>query len=176
MQKPVLLHTCCGPCSTASIERLLRDNWLPVLFFGNSNIFPRQEADTRFTQLLKVADYYGLEVIRNPWNHSAWKDAISPYEKEPEGGKRCELCFRYNLNEAFHEAKSRQIAHFTTTLTVSRYKNSSLIFSVGETFEGFTPIDFKKEHGYQRSIELSKQLNLYRQNYCGCEFSLNLHS
>lgn len=174
METPILVHACCGPCSTASIERLLSEGWKPTLYFANSNIYPEQEADKRFGELLKVAAKYHLDVIREAWDHSAWLAAISGYEQEPEHGKRCTLCFRYNLAQASAKAKELGFTHFTTTLTVSRFKNSKTIFSVGETFEGFESIDFKKKDGFNRSIVLSKEMDLYRQQYCGCEFSLQV--
>ena len=104
--------------------------------------------------------------------HQQWLDSIGGHETDPEKGERCALCFRYNLSEAAEEAEKLGIGHFTTTLTISPHKSSSLIFSIGDKTPGFTPIDFKKDGGYQRSIEISKELSLYRQRYCGCEFSL----
>ena len=171
-EKRILLHCCCGPCSTSSIERLLNEGWLPVLFFSNSNIYPSSEFDKRYGELVKVASWYGLEVIREEQNHEEWLKAVEGHEADREGGERCLLCFGYNLRRAALKAKELGICHFTTTLSVSRFKNSRIIFSQGDVFEGFEEIDFKKKNGFGRSIELSKELGLYRQNYCGCEFSL----
>ncbi len=170
MQK-ILLHACCGPCSTASIERLINNGWEPVLFFGNSNIFPQAEADLRFEQLQKVAKQYNLQAVRGNWDHDAWRTFIAGHEGDPEHGMRCSLCFEFNLRQACQVAQELGIEHFTTTLTVSRFKNSKTIFGVGEQFPGFEQIDFKKQDGFNRSIVLSKELDLYRQQYCGCEFS-----
>lgn len=172
METPILVHACCGPCSTASIERLLAEGWKPTLYFANSNIYPSEEADKRFGELMKVAGRYRLDVIRENRDHDAWLEAVKGHEDEPEHGSRCTICFRYNLAQAAVKAKELGFSHFTTTLTVSRFKNSKTIFSVGETFEGFEPIDFKKKDGFNRSIALSKEMGLYRQQYCGCEFSL----
>ncbi len=168
----ILVHCCCGPCSTSSIARLLEEGWHPVLLFSNSNIYPQEENEKRFAELLKVASFYRLEVVRAPYNHNAWLSFIKGLENEPEHGKRCLKCFAFNLAQACEIAKSMDIEYFTTTLTVSRFKDSASIFSVGEQFEGFVAEDFKKKDGFSKSIRMSEELGLYRQNYCGCEFSL----
>ena len=171
--KKILVHCCCGPCSTSSIQRLLEEGYEPVLCYGNSNIWPKEENDKRYGELLKVAQYYGgLEVIRQDYDHASWLSFIQGLENEPEHGKRCLKCFEFNLAAAYQEAKKLGIKLFTTTLTVSRFKKSESIFSVGEKFEGFTKLDFKKKDGFAKSVKLSNQLGLYRQQYCGCEFSL----
>lgn len=143
-----------------------------MLYFSNSNIFPQMEAQKRFEALEKVAKLYQLEVIHEHYDHELWLASIQGWESEPEGGARCEKCFAYNLGQAASKARQLGFSHFTTTLTVSRFKNSSLIFSVGRQFEGFECMDFKKKGGFERSVQLAKELGLYRQNYCGCEFSM----
>jgi len=168
----ILVHACCGPCSTASIERMLADGWKPTLFFSNSNIFPQEEAEHRYEALLTVAQTYHVPVIREVWNHDSWLGAVSGLEEEKEGGKRCEACFAYNLREASLKAEDLGFEHFCTTLTVSRFKNSKTIFRIGEQFPLFEELDFKKKGGFDRSIVLSVELGLYRQHYCGCEFSI----
>ncbi|WP_320128011.1 epoxyqueuosine reductase QueH [uncultured Sphaerochaeta sp.] len=172
-EKEILVHACCGPCSTASIERLIAEGWKPVLFFGNSNIFPSSEADKRFEELLKVAKAFDLQVIRQEQDHEAWLTQVAGLEGEKEGGARCEKCFLFNLREASRKAEELGFSHFCTTLTVSRFKNSKMIFKVGEQFPSFEAIDFKKKGGFDRSLVMSKEMHLYRQNYCGCEFSLH---
>lgn len=172
MGNRILLHVCCGPCSTASIERLLGEGYEPVLFFSDSNIYPEAEFEKRYDNLLKVAAFYNLEVIKDAWLHESWLEWIKGYENEREHGKRCTLCFRYNLMKAAEKAEELGIPYFATTLTVSRFKNSKVIFSQGEDLKGFLAIDFKKKDGFNRSIVLSKELGLYRQQYCGCEFSM----
>ncbi|MGH0053170.1 MAG: epoxyqueuosine reductase QueH [Sphaerochaetaceae bacterium] len=168
----ILVHACCGPCSTASIERLLEEGWKPVLYFSNSNIYPMEEAERRFEALMEVARTYALEVIHEHYDHQRWLETVKGHEQEREGESRCSLCFAYNLEEAFHKAQELGFKHFTTTLTVSRFKNSKRIFSVGEKFPGFESIDFKKKGGFEKSVRLSKALGIYRQHYCGCEFSM----
>lgn len=173
MGNKILLHVCCGPCSTASIERLLENGWEPVLFYSDSNIYPESEYEKRYDNLLIVAKHYGLDVIKDSWDHDEWRECVKGFENEPEGGKRCSRCFHFNLERSARKAKELGITHFCTTLTISRYKNSGAIFKEGEVFEGFEKIDFKKKNGFARSNELSKELGLYRQQYCGCEFSMN---
>ena len=174
MRKKILVHCCCGPCSTSSLERLIDEGYDPVLVYGNSNIWPEEENERRYQSLLKVAEHFGgLQVIRQSYDHKAWLDFIKGLEGEKEGGARCQRCFEFNLRSAYEEAKSLGIDCFTTTLTVSRFKNSGNIFKVGSMFTGFEPIDFKKRNGFARSCEMAKELGLYRQKYCGCEFSVS---
>lgn len=169
---PLLLHCCCGPCSTSSIERLRSMGFEPVLFFGNSNIFPESEANQRYEALQEVADHFTLKLIHHTYDHASWLTQIHGHEADPEQGERCRLCFDYNLREAAMEAHKQHIQYFSTTLTVSPHKQSPVIFSVGQQWEEFVAIDFKKKDGYKRSVALAKELDLYRQDYCGCEFSL----
>ena len=171
-RKPLLLHCCCGPCSTSSLERLRENGYEPVLFFGNSNIFPPEEAQLRFEALKSVAEHFSLRVIRGEHDHRRWLKEVEGHELDPERGKRCAICFAYNLREAAQEAHRQGISLFTTTLTVSPHKDTPLIFSIGRTWDEFVAVDFKKKGGYKRSTDLSRELGLYRQNYCGCEFSM----
>ena len=144
----------------------------PVLFFGNSNIFPESEALNRYAAIQEVADHYALKLIHHTYDHTSWLAQIRGHEGDPEQGERCRLCFDYNLREAAEEAHRQNIQYFTTTLTVSPHKQSPVIFTLGQQWDEFVAVDFKKKDGYKRSIELSKKWDLYRQDYCGCEFSL----
>ncbi len=166
-----MLHCCCGPCSSASIERLQAEKQTPILFYSNSNIFPKAEYDKRLHNLQKVANHFGLELHTDTYDHEAWRESVRGLEEAPEGGDRCRRCFQFNLARSAEAAKKLGLSHFTTTLTVSPYKNSKTLFQVGGTFPGFEEWNFKKKDGYKRSIELSRQLELYRQDWCGCEFS-----
>lgn len=171
MGKRILLHVCCGPCSTSSVERLIQEGYEPVLFFSDSNIFPYEEFVKRYENLLIVAEHYNLQVILDEWDHDKWLEAVKGHEKDKEHGARCSICFHFNLERTARKAAELGIDEFTTTLTVSRFKNSRKIFSEGEAFEGFREFDFKKKDGFNRSIILSRELGLYRQTWCGCEFS-----
>lgn len=169
--RDILVHVCCGPCATASIERLIDEGWNPTLFFSDSNIYPEEEFEKRYKTLLQVAKHYSLPVIKDDYDHCKWLEWIKGLENEKEHGRRCTKCFRFNLLRTRDKAKEEGFYHFCTTLTVSRFKNSATIFSQGEDLEGFEKIDFKKKDGFSKSCRLSKELGLYRQSWCGCEFS-----
>ena len=173
MNRKILVHCCCGPCATSSIQRLLDEGYDPVLCYGNSNIWPEEENEVRYQNLLKVAEHFGgLPVVRQEYDHGLWREFVKGLEQEHEGGARCTKCFEFNLRAAAEEAKRLGIECFTTTLTVSRFKDSAEIFRVGSCFEGFEKIDFKKKDGFAKSCAMAKELGLYRQHYCGCEFSI----
>jgi predicted adenine nucleotide alpha hydrolase (AANH) superfamily ATPase len=167
----ILLHVCCAPCSTAVIERLQEQGYDIKLFFSNSNIHPAEEFNKRIDEACKIALMLNLDLIEDAYDHDAWLAHISGLEDEPERGKRCLKCFAYSLGKTCIMAQKIGIPGFTTTLTVSRHKSSRDIFSIGSTLPGFLAMDFKKQDGYTRSIVLTKQFELYRQGYCGCEFS-----
>ncbi|MCP5515378.1 MAG: epoxyqueuosine reductase QueH [Spirochaetales bacterium] len=168
----ILLHICCAPCGSASVERLLRENREVTLFFSNSNIAPEEEYLKRLKYAEKLASHYNIPLIKDNYEHERWLTYIAGLEDEPEKGKRCSKCFYFNLENTSRKAAELGIKEFTTTLTISPHKNSGLIFETGGIFQGFKEYDFKKKDGFRRSIELSKELDLYRQDYCGCEFSL----
>ena len=174
----LLLHSCCGPCSSYVTEYLTKyfDIWI---YYYNPNIYPESEYIHRLETQQKFLEItnYGI-ITDSEYNHRTFTDAVKGYEKEPEGGKRCDLCFRLRLEATAKKASNEKFDFFGTTLTVSPHKNAQLLNRIGEEFSEKYNIkwlysDFKKREGYKRSIELSKEYNLYRQNYCGCEFSLN---
>ncbi len=168
----VLLHACCAPCAAPSALRLAEQHKDVLLFYSNSNIYPYEEYLRRLEQLEKLASRYRMPVCVDTWDHEAWLEAVRGYEDEPEGGKRCRLCFAFNLSRARRKADELGIEQFTTTLTLSPHKNSPLIFSIARELGGFLEENFKKKNGFARSVQLSRELNLYRQDYCGCEFSM----
>jgi predicted adenine nucleotide alpha hydrolase (AANH) superfamily ATPase len=170
----VLLHVCCAPCSLGSFDKL-KDKEV-ILFFSNSNIFPKEEWIKRFENLKKVGEIFSFKILEEEYNHEEWRSFVSGLEGESERGKRCLKCFEFNLRACAKKAKEIGADFFTTTLSVSKYKSSSDLFKVGRNIEKetgvkFLEIDFKKDAGYEKSISLSKKFNIYRQNYCGCEFS-----
>lgn len=167
----VLLHTCCAPCCAPSGERMMNEGYKITLFYSNSNIFPREEYIKRLEEARRLASIWNVELIEDSWDHRDWLLFIKGYENEPEGGKRCEKCFEFNLRRTAEKAKELGFPLYTTTLTLGPYKNSKMIFRIAEQFPGFLEYNFKKKDGFLRSMELSKEYNLYRQNYCGCEFS-----
>ncbi len=175
-EKPaLLLHVCCGPCATAVLERLA-DSFDVTAFWSNPNIQPQEEHDLRLANLRLVTDRAGVDLIVADRDEDDWLEAVEGYEDEPEGGRRCGVCFDYRLQRAAREASRLGIEHMATTLTVSPHKPAQRIHPIGRRVAAehglqFLEEDFKKQGGFQRSIELSKQLGLYRQRYCGCLFS-----
>ena len=170
----LLLHCCCGPCATACVERLLSEGRSCRLFFSNSNLDTQKEFDLRLENLRKVASHYDLgEVQVDGYDHQGWLTHVSQvpgYAQCREGGERCAKCFAWSLARAARAAEAQGMA-FATSLTVSPHKNSRLLLNIGGTYSHFEPYDFKKKDGFLRSSQLARQLGLYRQNYCGCEFS-----
>ncbi len=176
----VLLHSCCGPCSSSVLERLTADFDVTILWY-NPNIYPEAEYGKRLDALLELLEKNGMKdrvhVLVEPWRSEEFYERIKGLEKEPEGGKRCEQCFLLRLSETARTAAEKGFDYFCTTLTVSRYKNAPLINELGETVGRnagikWLPSDFKKHGGEQRSQELSREYGLYRQDYCGCAYSL----
>ncbi|MBR6470462.1 MAG: epoxyqueuosine reductase QueH [Victivallales bacterium] len=172
--RPLLLHCCCGPCSTACVERLLAEGRACRLYFSNSNLDSEGEFNLRLENLRKVAVHYGLgEVQIDAYDHRGWLSQVSQvpgYAQCREGGARCAKCFAWSLSRAA-QAAAAQGMNFATSLTVSPHKNSRMLLSIGAEHSHFEPYDFKKSDGFLRSLRLSRQLGLYRQSYCGCEFS-----
>jgi len=172
----ILLHVCCGPCSTHTIQELVKDHNV-TLFFSNSNIFPEEEYKKRLENARIVAGKFNLELIEDIYGHNSWKDFIKGLEKEPEGKLRCERCYEFRLRKTAQYGKDNGFSFFTTTLTVSPFKNAKAVSIIGNKLSkelniSFLDIDFKENNGFNKSISLSKGLNLYRQKYCGCEFSV----
>lgn len=141
-----------------------------LLYFANSNLDTREEYERRLDSARKLAAAEGCEIAAEPYDHEEWlKEVACGYENQPEKGSRCARCFKYNLKKASAFAALRGIADFTTSLTVSPHKPSQVIFAAAG--EGFVPYDFKKQGGFLLSNRRAAELKLYRQNYCGCEFS-----
>jgi predicted adenine nucleotide alpha hydrolase (AANH) superfamily ATPase len=183
-RRSVLLHSCCGPCSTACIERLIKDYDVTV-FFYNPCITDQSEYDLRKENQIKFIEAYRsdnpwakkhLTYIEGTYDPARYLDLVRGLEEEPEGGKRCRVCFRMRLEETAKKAQEQEFDAFSTTLSVSPHKDFDIISRIGRE-EGlkysieFLSIDFKKKAGFERSVQLSKQYRLYRQRYCGCEFS-----
>lgn len=179
--KTLLLHACCAPCSSSVLERL-SDFFKITIFYYNPNITDQEEYDKRleeihrFTSILNKNTKYKISIIDGRYEPNEFFSIAKNLEKEPEKGKRCYLCYQLRLEETAKIAKEKNFDYFTTTLSLSPYKNSNWINEIGENLKDHYHVnylysDFKKKNGYQRSIELSKKYNLYRQNYCGCIYS-----
>ncbi len=176
--KKLLLHSCCAPCSTVCIERL-KEYFDLTVYFYNPNIlsseeyYKRAEEQVRFLQLA----HPNVNLIIEEYSHEEFLKMTQGLELLPEGGKRCENCFELRLEKTFEYAKEHSFDLITTTLTLSPLKNSELLNGIGEKLCKNSQVewiysDFKKQGGFLKSVELSKKYGLYRQNYCGCEFSL----
>ncbi len=181
-KKPrLLLHSCCAPCSSSVLTRLLQFFDITI-FFYNPNMdtleefTKRQSEEIRLVEELNKEFDSNIDIVKCQYDKNEYLTQVKGLEDNKEGGKRCEKCFRLRLEKTCQYAKKHQFDYFTTTLSVSPYKNSKLLNEIGEELEkkygvNYLYSDFKKEEGYRKSIELSKRYNLYRQNYCGCEFS-----
>jgi len=172
----LLLHTCCGPCSTAVLERLA-DDFRVTLYFYNPNLDTEAEHTRRLEAQQTVAAYFGAELLTAPYDPDQFTSVTQGLEHEPEGGSRCASCFTRRLEETARLAKERELAYFTTTLSVSPHKNADLLNEIGTRLGEqygirYLTADFKKQDGYRRSVALAKELGLYRQTYCGCQHSL----
>lgn len=176
----LLLHSCCGPCSSSVLEYLTQFFEITLLWY-NPNLYPESEYTRRLETQKELLRKMGLSctvrIMEEPWQSGEYYEAARGYEEEPEGGKRCTECFRLRLRKTASLAKQYGYDCFCTTLTLSRYKDAERINALGEKIgaeEGvrWLPSDFKKQGREMRSSELAKQFDLYRQQYCGCEFSL----
>jgi predicted adenine nucleotide alpha hydrolase (AANH) superfamily ATPase len=174
-RKSVLLHTCCGPCSSACIERLRK--YLDVtVYFYNPNVEPFEEYLKRKETQIKLLKDLDIPYIDADYDNDYYRSSVKGLESEREGGARCPVCFKIRLKRTAEVAKENNFDYFCTSLTVSPHKNSDIINKIGHAIGEsigikFLYSDFKKREGYKRSIELSKEYELYRQDYCGCLFA-----
>ncbi len=177
----ILLHACCAPCSTTTLERMTEFADVTI-YYANSNIHPRAEYQRReYVQQKFIHDFNEkthnqVQFITAPYRPQEYFEAVRGLEKEPEGGKRCEACFDYRLDTVAKKAVELGFDYFGSTLTISPHKNSQLINTVGIEVQHFydvhyLPSDFKKNNGYLRSVQMCKEYDVYRQCYCGCMFA-----
>lgn len=181
-KKTLLLHACCGPCSSACLERLYPDYDITV-FYYNPNITDEGEYRMREEELKHFLQRWqpegkptGIAAISGRYDPREYYTCVKGLEQEPEGGARCRACFLLRLEETAKQAAALGFDAFDTTLSVSPYKNSKLLAEIGQSLAetygvAYLAGNYKKQDGYRRSIELSKEYGLYRQDYCGCEFS-----
>ena len=167
----VLLHTCCGPCASACVPRLQDAGHEVTMFYSNSNIDTPEEFEKRLDGARRLAEADGVGLVADGYDHASWlREVAAGLESEPEKGARCEKCFRYNLARTARYAAEHGFDAFATSLTVSPHKVSAKIFGASEDGR-FLKEDFKKRDGFNESLRRSSRLGLYRQSYCGCEFS-----
>ena len=174
-KEKLLLHVCCAPCSIYVINRLL-DYFNLTVYFFNPNIFPEEEYLKRLAEVKNFCKSRKIDYIEEDYFQKDWFKFIDGYESEPERGFRCELCFLYRLSKTAKFAKNNNFDWFSTTLTMGRQKQSFKVLEIGRKAEDkyrvkFWAEDFKKNFGTQISDWLAKQMDLYKQDYCGCVFS-----
>ena len=179
----LLLHSCCGPCSSSVIERLAGEFNITVLYYNPCITDEEEYKKRRAAQILFLEkfnaeriDLPDISFMEGPYEPGAFLELTKGHEEDPEGGQRCSLCFRQRLEKAAETAAFMGFDLFGTTLTVSPHKNFEIISAIGKDIAarygiGFLDRDFKKQDGFKRSIELSRKYGLYRQNYCGCKYS-----
>lgn len=175
----LLLHACCAPCSSASLEYLVKYFDIGIIFY-NPNISTEGEFNKRLNELKRFVSQYpftqNIAIIAPQYDHREFLDVVKGLEDFPEGGDRCKKCFELRLSKAREVAKTLNYDYFATTLTISPLKNTEVLNKIGLENQDqsvlYLPTDLKKKGRYLRSIELSKEYDLYRQDFCGCEFSL----
>lgn len=175
----LLLHACCAPCSSYVLE-YLSAYFLITVFYYNPNIYPDEEYNKRVAEqkafIERFPAKHPISFVEGDFDQERFYEVTKGLEKEPEGGKRCQQCFRLRLEETAKLAKAMQMDYFTTTLSISPMKNAQMLNEIGGALAkdygiSYLYSDFKKREGYKRSVELSKEYGMYRQDYCGCVFS-----
>lgn len=174
--KKILIHACCGICSGYPIALLKEIGYVPVVYFCNPNLDTPEEFQKRLSAQKTVCSYHNVELITEEYNHKQFLKVVKNLENEPEKGKRCDKCIELRLNMAAQKANELNIACFTTSLVISPHKDLKKISEIAQDIANnlnieYINIDFRKKDGFLKTNNLSKELKLYRQNYCGCEFA-----
>lgn len=189
LSKPsLLLHACCGPCSSYVLEYLYKYFDITVLYY-NPNIYPQEEYERRFSELKKLYESFPpalegkVKVVEQNYDPEEFYEAVGTQEnpelaKEPEKGERCRRCYEFRLRRAYEYACAGKFDYFCTTLSISPFKDAEKLNVIGEQLEKeggphWLPSDFKKKGGFKRSLEISEEYGMYRQDYCGCVYSKN---
>jgi predicted adenine nucleotide alpha hydrolase (AANH) superfamily ATPase len=176
MKPKLLLHVCCAP-DAAWVLNLLKNEYDMCCYFFNPNIFPEEEYNKRLNEAKKVAELFNVPLVFEPYNPLEWETAVKNFLDTKEGGKRCEECFYLRLRQTAKYCKNAGYNSFTTVMSISPHKNIDMLNAAGKKSAQefgviYAEFNFKKKNGFLNSIKLSKELNLYRQNYCGCRLSL----
>lgn len=173
----VLLHACCAICSGYPIENLRELGYEPVIYFYNPNIQPEEEYEKRLDAQKKLCKNLNCELIIEDYDTKEYEKEVIGLTNEPEGSTRCHKCFSLRLSKTAQVAKKLKLNSFTTSIVISPHKNFKLISELGKTISekydiNYLNIDFKKKDGYLKTNKISRELELYRQNYCGCKYSI----
>ena len=175
--RKVLLHACCAPCAAYPVNLLKNERYEPVVYFYNPNIFPKDEHDLRLDEIIKYSKKESFALVYEPYSPDDFENIARGFENEPEKGKRCEKCILLRLNKTAQKACELKIKYFTSALTISPHKISKMIFEAGEFAAKssgieFLKYDFKKRDGFKIAQQIALQNNMYKQNYCGCKYSI----
>ena len=180
--KKILLHVCCAPCSGAILEELISSGIEPFLFFCNPNVYPEEEYLKRKNEVTRFAEAKKLQYFDPPYDPSSWNQSILGLEGEPERGKRCTVCFEFRLKETARFAAEKNLSVFASTLGISRWKDMDQVNEAGKKAEAlyskltYWPHNWREQEGQKRMVEVVKRENFYRQNYCGCLYSIRKKS
>lgn len=171
----VVLHICCGVCAAGAAEALAGEGHQVIGFFYNPNIHPEEEYQKRLDVASEVAKQLSFPLEVGPYTPGEWFNLTSSLKNEPEGGRRCQVCYRMRLEKTYGYMVACGADAFTTTLTISPYKSAQAINKIGQKIGGekFLVRDFKKKDGFKRAMQLAKKWELYRQDYCGCIYSMS---
>lgn len=182
-QRPkILVHACCGPCATFPLVFLSKAFEVTILF-NNSNIYPKEEHDRRYDELLRLVkelndeEHLDIKVLSKPYDNDAYNQDLEPFADEPEGKHRCRICYAKRMNEAYRFASENGFLWFTTVMTISRQKDSQLLNQIGAALQHRYPnthyffSDFKKNRGIDIARDMRLQHHLYQQLYCGCKYT-----
>jgi epoxyqueuosine reductase len=170
----ILLHVCCGVCLAGTAETLMAEGHNITGYYFNPNTAPPAEYEKRLAAAKTISEIMNFPIIFEPYNPDLWIESTNDLAQEPEGGKRCEICFRMRLQATYDYFLKNDFDGFTTTLTIGPRKSAEIINRIGREIGGekFLARDFKKNGGAQRAVQLAKQYQIYRQNYCGCVYSV----
>ena len=177
MGEKIILHACCAICSGYPISYLQDMGYQVCVYFYNPNIYPSEEYQKRLEAQRTLCEHFGCELVEAEYNPDDYYDFVKGFENEPEKGLRCDKCFELRLRKTAEHAMSIGIDKFTTSIVISPHKNFVKLTSIGEkiaqeTGIEYLAVDFKKKDGFLKTNKISKELNLYRQHYCGCKFAL----
>ncbi len=175
-KEKILIHACCAPDALGSYEAFSQE-FSPIFFFFNPNVHPYEEYKKRLEEMVKVGEILKTDVLEGDYKPEEWLYNVRAFTREEEGGRRCNICFAVRLYRTAIKAKEIGIKQFSTTLTISPKKNVKVIGRIGRAIGRKLGVEFiekilRKKKGFEKSVVLSKKYGLYRQNYCGCLFSL----
>lgn len=172
----ILLHACCAICAGYPIEYLLAEGYRPIVFFSNNNIDTQEEFERRKNAMITLCQNFGVELLIDDYSPQQYIDVVLGLENEPERGARCDKCIAHRLRKTADKAIELGVSSFTTTLVISPHKDFTKITKIGDSLAkeyhlDYVGINFKKKDGFLKTNTIARNLNLYRQNYCGCKFA-----